>query len=123
MNNGLAAFGTLTWLGPSKVQDGPPTSWILQPGTSYPDQITRGPVIDLKSSLCEGIIDISLSTSGTTVKLTEMVEHLRIMIKSLEFAVTEYSDGKDFFSSDLIMDFALVPLDGSIPGQGVKEQE
>lgn len=39
---GWAALGTLTWLGPSAVPDSPPSSYILQAGTFYTGQWTHG---------------------------------------------------------------------------------
>lgn len=108
---GLAALGTITWLGPSAAPDGPPTAWILQPGTSYPGQWTHGPVVDTYSSLPDKeISDISLATAGAKINLTEIVSHLRSMIKSLEPSLEEFAKGKELFGSDVIMHFELIPI-------------
>lgn len=108
---GLAALGTLTWLGPSAVPGGPPTSGILQPGTFYGKQLTYGPVIDLESSLSEhSIADISLATAGSKVNLSKLVERLQGFVKGLEPSLEEHVRNKERFNSDVIMAITLTPV-------------
>jgi hypothetical protein len=108
---GWAALGTLTWLGPSAVPDGPPSSYILQAGTSYPGQLTHGPMIDTWSSLPTGeIADISLLTSGLRVNLSTIIDNLRSILRSLEGSLEEFAVGKERFGSDVLMTFTLTPV-------------
>ncbi len=108
---GWAALGNLTWLGPSVVRGGPPTSWIIQAGTSYPGQITHGPMIDFQSSIPPGeIVDISLATAGVRVNLTTLVGRLRSIIKNLEVPLKKLAADKKHFRSDGIYMFALAPV-------------
>jgi hypothetical protein len=106
-----AALGTLTWLGPSAVHDGPPTSYILQAGTFYAGQWTHGPMIDTYSCLPEGqISDISLATAGFRVNLSAIVHRLRIMVQSLEGPLEAFAAGKERFGSDVLLSFRLTPV-------------
>lgn len=108
---GWAALGTLTWLGPSVVPDGPPSSYILQPGTFYPGQWTYGAMIDTYSSLGESeIADISLTTAGLRVNLSTIIDKLRSIIRSLEGPLEEFAAGKERFRSDVLLIFALTPV-------------
>ena len=111
VQEGWAALGNLTWLGPSAVQGGPPTPWILQAGTSYPGEITHGPVIDFQSSISPGeIVDISLATAGVKVNLSKLVDRLQSIIRSLEAPLKELAADKKHFGSDVVYMFALLPV-------------
>ena len=112
VQEGWAALGTLTWLGPSPVPDGPPSSYILQAGTIHPGQCTHGPMIDTYSSLSKGeIADISLATAGLRVNLSTIVDKLRSIIRSLEGPLEEYAADKQRFGSDVLLAFALTPVE------------
>jgi len=109
---GWAALGTLTWLGPSAVPGGPPSSYILQAGTFYPGQWTHGPTVDAYSSLPEGEISaISLSTAGIRVNLSTITDRLRTMIQSLEGPLEEFAADNERFGSDVLLSFALTPVE------------
>src|SRR5262245_7334532 len=108
---GWAALGTLTWLGSSAAPGGPPTSWILQAGTSYPGQWTYGPTIHTQSSIPTGEIgDISLMAAGSTVNLTRLMDRLRSIIQRLEVQLEEFALDKERFGSDVLYAFALMPV-------------
>ena len=99
-----SALGTLTWLGPSENEDSPPTAWILRPGSSYPGQITHGPMMDLEARIAPGeIAQIHLVTSGTRVDLPDVIKRVGSMIKSLEPSMKEQSAGKKLMGSDVLM--------------------
>lgn len=113
---GWAALGTLTWLGPSAVRDSPPSSYILQAGTFYAGQWTHGPMIDTYSSLPEGAIaDISLLTAGLRVNLSTIMDNLRSITRSLEGPLGEFAAGKERFGSDVLLTFALTPVEETEP--------
>jgi hypothetical protein len=113
---GWAALGTLTWLGPSAVPEGPPSSYILQAGTFYAGQWTHGPMIDFCSSLPKGMIaDIALLTAGLKVNLSTMIDNLRSMTRSLERALEEFAVDKERFGSDVLLTFFLTPVEETIP--------
>jgi len=115
VQEGLAALGTLTWLGPSLVSDGPPRSYVLQAGTSYPGQWTHGPVIDLWSSLPSGTIaDISLATAGCKVNLSSIMKNLGSIVRSLERSLEEFAENKERFGSDVLLTFALTPVEQTV---------
>jgi len=106
-----SALGTLTWLGPSENNDSPPTAWILQPGSSYPGEITHGPMIDLDAQVAPGeISQIHLVTSGARVDLPDVIKRIGSMIKSLEPSMKEQSSGKELMGSDALMHFSLTPI-------------
>ncbi|MEX2091628.1 MAG: hypothetical protein WD971_03075 [Pirellulales bacterium] len=110
-HEGWAALGTLTWLGPSAVTNGPPSAYVLQAGTFYSNQLTNGPVLDISSSLQIGeIADISLLTAGLRVNLSTNINSLRSIIRSLEGPLEEFATGKERFGSDVLMAFALTPV-------------
>ena len=109
---GWAALGTLTWLGPSAVLDGPPTLYILQAGTLYAGQRTYGPLVDTYSSLPDGeIADISLATAGFKVNLSMIMDKLRSIIRSLEGPLEDFAAEKERFGSDVLFTFALTPVE------------
>ena len=106
-----AVLGTLTWLGPSAVPGGPPTSFIFEAGTSYRGQMTYGPMIDFQSSLPTGeIADISLATAGVKVNLARLVDRMRSMIKGLEIPLKKFAADKKHFGSDRLLMLPLVPV-------------
>lgn len=108
---GWAALGTLTWLGPSAVPGGPPTSYIFEAGTSYRGQMTHGPMIDFQSFLPPGeIVDISLATAGVKVNLSKLVDRMRSMIKGLEIPLKKFAADKKHFGSDRLIMLPLVPV-------------
>jgi len=105
-----SALGTLTWLGPSTNEGSPPTAWILQPGSFYPDQITHGPMMDLEAHVSpKKITQIHLVTSGVRVDLLDVVNRISTMIRSLEPSMKEQSEGKKLMGSDVLMHFSLTP--------------
>ena len=107
-----AALGTLAWLGPSAVPDGPPSCYILQAGTWYPHQRTHGPMIDFQSSLGTGeIADISLTTVGYRVNLSTMMDRLESIIRGLESPLEEFAADKERFGSDVFCRIALEPVE------------
>ena len=109
---GWAALGTLVWLGPSAVSDGPPTSYILQAGTFYAGQWTHGPLVDTYSSLTDGeISDITLATAGCRVNLSIIMDKLRSIIRSLERPLEDFAAEKERFGSDALLAFAMTPVD------------
>lgn len=106
-----AALGTITWLGPSLNEKSPATSWILQPGSFYPDQITHGPLIDLDASIPPGhVSQIQLVTSGVRVDLSDVIKRLHTMITSLEPSMKEQSVGKKLMGSDILLHLSLSPI-------------
>ena len=113
---GWAALGTLTWLGPSAVPDGPPSSYIMQAGTFYAGQWTHGPMIDTYSSLLKGEIrDIAVLTAGLKVNLSQVIDNLRSIIRSLEGPLEEFAADKQRFGSDVLLTFVLTPIKGATP--------
>lgn len=111
-NEGWAALGTLTWLGPSPVPESPASAYILQAGTFYAGQLTHGPMIDTWSSLPKGeIADISLLTAGLRVNLSTVIGNLRSITRSLEAPLEEFAAGKERFGSDVLMTFYLTPVE------------
>lgn len=106
-----AALGTLTWIGPSDDENSPPTSWILQPGSFYPGQVTYGPMIDLEARIGPGeVSQIHLVTSGVRVDFQDVIDRIRTMITSLEPSIQEHSIGKDLMGSDVVMQLHLKPV-------------
>jgi hypothetical protein len=109
---GWAALGTLVWLGPSAVSDGPPTSYILQAGTFYAGQWTHGPLVDTYSSLTDGeISDITLATAGCRVNLSIIMDKLRSIIRSLERPLEDFAAETERFGSDAFLALAMTPVD------------
>jgi hypothetical protein len=114
---GWAALGTLTWLGPSAVPDGPPSAYILQAGTFYAGQCTLGPWIDRYSSLPKGeIADIGVLTAGLRVNLSTITDNLRSIVQSLEGPLRKFAADKERFGSDCLAAFDLIPVEETIPG-------
>ena len=108
-----AALGTITWLGPSPTEDSPPSAWILQPGSFYPDQLTFGPEMDMLARVapCE-IAQVSLVTSGVRVNLSDVVRRIQAMLGGLEPSIREYAQGKQLLGSDTLIHFLLKPVHG-----------
>lgn len=112
---GWAALGTLTWLGPSTVPDGPPSSYILQAGTFYAGQWTHGPMIDTYSSLPKGeIADIAILTAELRVNLSTIMNNLRSITRSLEGTLQEFAADKERFGSDVLLTFVLTPVNETV---------
>ena len=110
-----AALGTLTWLGPSPTEDSPPTAWMLQPGSTYHEQRTVGPWVDLLARLAPGkIAQVSLTTKEVRVDLgSDVVHRIRIMVGGLERFLHEYSQGKELLGSDQFFHFAFRPAEAN----------
>ena len=109
-----SALGTITWLGPSPATDAPPSCWTLQPGTSYPEQRTLGPLVDRLSYLPAGAVDqIVLRTSRVKVDLGEISRRVSSVIQSLEVPLREYAEGKPRLGSNRLVSFELTPVPSS----------
>ena len=107
-----AALGTITWLGPSPTEDSPPSAWVLQPGSFYRDQFTLGPLIDRELRLAGGeIAQVNLVTSGVRVNLSDVVWRIKRMMAALEPSIRENAKGKELLGSDVLLHFALRPVD------------
>lgn len=117
-----SALGTITWLGPSPHERAPPTAWILQPGSFYPGQATFGPMMDLEAYLGPGEVrQIHLVTSDVRVNLSDVIDRIRTMIRSLEPSVREHSGGKELLGSDVLMHFEFTPKEEAEGGQSGHE--
>ncbi len=111
-NRRTASMGTITWLGPSPSPVSPATSWILQCGSFYQDQMTFGPKIDLLTGVREGgIADICLTTSTVRVNLTQTYDCIGRFIRGIEGSVRDIPAPNGRFGSDVLMHFELTPVE------------
>ncbi len=107
-----ASMGTITWLGPSPNAVSPATSWVLQCGSFYPDQMTFGPTMDLLTGVREGgIEDICLTTSTVRVNLTETHDRIGRFILAIEGPVRDIPAPNGRLGSDVLMHFELTPVE------------
>ena len=111
-NRRTASMGTITWLGPSPSPVSPATSWVLQCGSFYQDQMTFGPKVDLLTGVREGgIADICLTTSTVRVNLTQTYDCIGRFIRGIEGSVRDVPAPNGRFGSDVLMHFELTPVE------------
>lgn len=111
-----APLGTITWLGPSPVRNAPPSAWALQPGSFYQGQQTYSAVIDRLARLGPGEIgQVTLAARNVRVDLTATVSRMRAMLEAIEPGLRAHARGKPRLGSDVLLGFALRPVDAAPP--------